>query len=57
MKALNAAVSFFHRELKKRVEMRRVPFLTFRLDDSIARGANVLSLLNEVAASEGGKAG
>jgi len=52
MKALNAAAAFFHRELKKRVEMRRVPFLTFRLDTSIAKGAEVLSLLNEVAAGD-----
>jgi len=52
MKALNAAVSFFHRELKKRVEMRRVPFLTFRLDTSIALGADVLSLLNQVTSGD-----
>ena len=53
MKAMSAAVSFFHRELKKRVEMRRVPFLTFRLDNSIARGADVLSLLNQVSSGDG----
>jgi len=52
MKALNAAAAFFHRELKKRVEMRRIPFLTFRLDTSIAKGAEVLSLLNEVASGD-----
>ena len=52
MKALNAAAAFFHRELKKRVELRRVPFLTFRLDTSIAKGAEVLSLLNEVRSGE-----
>ena len=52
MKALNAAAAFFHRELKKRVELRRVPFLTFRIDTSIAKGAEVLSLLNEVRTGE-----
>ena len=52
MKALNAGAAFFHRGLKKRVEMRRVPFLTFRLDTSIAKGAEVLSLLNEVTSGD-----
>lgn len=48
MKALNAAAAFFHRELKHRLVMRRVPFLTFHLDSSIEQGARVLSLLDEV---------
>jgi ribosome-binding factor A len=52
IKALNAAAGFLHRELKKRLEMRRVPFLNFRLDTSIERGAEVLTLLSDVAKSE-----
>ena len=55
LKALNAAAAFFHRELKKRIEIRRIPFLTFRIDTSIAKGAEVLSLLNQVG-PEGGTA-
>ena len=52
MKALEAAGGYMHRELKKRVTMRKVPFLGFRLDTSIAEGAQVLSLLNEVHEQE-----
>jgi ribosome-binding factor A len=48
MKALEAASGFMHRELKKRMDIRKVPFLSFKLDTSIARGAEVLSLLNKV---------
>lgn len=48
MKALSTAGGFLHRELKKRLEMRKVPFLNFRLDTSIAEGAEVLSLLDKV---------
>ena len=48
MKALAAAAGFMHRELKKRLDIRKVPFLSFRLDTSIAEGAEVLSLLNKV---------
>ena len=51
-RALNAAASFFHRELKQRLQIRRVPFLVFRLDTSIAEGANVLALMDEVAQRE-----
>jgi ribosome-binding factor A len=52
LRALSAAASFFHRELKSRLEIRRVPFLTFRLDTSIAEGAKVLSHLDEVLRAE-----
>jgi ribosome-binding factor A len=48
MKALEAAGGFMHRELKKRLTIRKVPFLSFKLDTSIAEGAEVLSLLNKV---------
>ena len=49
IRALNAAASYFHRELKARLELRRVPFLSFKLDTSIEKGAELLSLINEVA--------
>ena len=48
LKALNAAAAFFHRELKARIQMRRIPFLAFKLDTSILEGAQMLALLNEV---------
>jgi ribosome-binding factor A len=43
LQALNAGAGFFHRELKHRLELRRVPFLNFRLDKSIEEGAAVLA--------------
>jgi ribosome-binding factor A len=52
IRALNAAAAFFHRELKKRIDIRRVPFLTFKLDTSIEQGARILSLINEVLQPE-----
>jgi ribosome-binding factor A len=55
LKALSAASGFFHRELKKRIEIRKVPFLQFRLDTSIEEGAEVLSLLNKVHKEDTGR--
>lgn len=52
LRALNAAAAFFHRELKQRLEIRRVPFLHFRLDTSIADGAGMLALINSVSKEE-----
>lgn len=52
MQALNAAASFFHRELKSRLDLRRVPFLAFHLDTSIAEGAQILALIDRVAPKE-----
>ena len=52
MRVLNAAASFFHRELKQRLQIRRVPFLVFRLDTSIAEGAAVLAHMDEVGRQE-----
>ena len=44
LRALNSAAAFFHRELKSRLQTRRVPFLSFQLDTSISEGAEVLAL-------------
>jgi ribosome-binding factor A len=48
LKALNAAAGFLHKELVHRLEMRRVPFLTFQLDKSIEEGAAILAQLERV---------
>jgi ribosome-binding factor A len=48
LQALNSAASFFHRELKARVQMRRIPFLVFKQDTSIEEGARMLSLIQDV---------
>jgi ribosome-binding factor A len=57
LRALNAAASFFHRELKNRMQMRRVPFLAFRLDTSIEEGAAILARLDEVTHADAENAG
>lgn len=49
LRALNSAAAFFHRELKSRLQTRRVPFLSFQLDTSIAEGAEILALMNETS--------
>lgn len=48
LKALNAAAGYLHKELVHRLEMRRVPFLSFVLDKSIEEGASVLAHIDEV---------
>jgi ribosome-binding factor A len=48
IRALNAAAGFLHKELVHRLDMRRVPFLTFQLDKSIEEGAAVLAHIDEV---------
>ncbi len=52
LKALNSAAGFLHKELVHRLEMRRVPFLTFHLDTSIGDGAVVLAHLDQVIKGE-----
>ena len=52
MDALARSASFLHRELKGRIRIRRVPRLHFELDDSIAEGARMASLLREVRGAE-----
>src|SRR3990172_5497060 len=44
-RALAAAAHFLRRELRKRLTIRRTPELTFLPDDSLERGARILSLL------------
>ena len=48
LKALRHAAGYLRRELGTRLRVRHVPTLDFRLDPSIARGARVLQLLNEL---------
>lgn len=47
MEAMRAAAHFLQRELRKRLTIRRIPELTFLPDDSLARGARILSLIEE----------
>ena len=47
LQALVHGSGFLRRELAQRLSIRHVPEITFRLDESIARGARVMELLNE----------
>ena len=44
---LMAATGRIHRELKDKLEMRRVPRLHFRIDESLKKEAEVLAAINE----------
>jgi ribosome-binding factor A len=46
LKALGAAAHFLQRQLRHRLTIRRTPELHFLRDDSLERGARVLSLLD-----------
>ncbi|HLY30420.1 MAG TPA: 30S ribosome-binding factor RbfA [Ktedonobacterales bacterium] len=52
MAALTHATGFLRRELAQRLTIRYTPELAFRLDDSIARGAHVLDLINQTTAQQ-----
>ena len=45
---LRSATKFLRHELGDRLDMRQIPVLTFVLDDSIERGARLLSLMHDV---------
>ena len=47
LRALEAAAHFVQRELRKRLTLRRTPELAFVRDDSLERGARLLTLLEE----------
>jgi ribosome-binding factor A len=48
MAGLHSAAGFVRGELGRRLQMRFVPEITFRLDDSIERGTRVVSLIRQV---------
>lgn len=52
MRALASASGFLRHELAQRLSVRHVPEIDFHLDGSIERGAHVLSLINQVSASQ-----
>jgi ribosome-binding factor A len=58
--ALEHAAGFLRHELAQRLTVRYTPEIVFRLDQSIARGAHVIDLINRVnagAAERGRTAG
>ncbi len=50
--ALRSAAGFFKGELMKRIRIRTIPDIDFREDDSIARGAEVLELIEKIENEE-----
>lgn len=65
MDALNAAGGYIHREMKRNLKLKYVPFLSFRMDDSIEKGAEMQRMItrnapasvpDEGGAGEGGDA-
>ena len=53
MEALAQTEPYLHRELVKRLHIKRVPRLRFLYDDSIAEADRLSSLMREVARAEG----
>ncbi len=52
LSGLRSATKFLRHELGTRLDLKRIPELTFLQDDSIERGARILALLDRVAAGE-----
>jgi len=48
MQGLSSAARYIRRALGQRLQMRYTPEISFKLDESIERGARVLKLLGEV---------
>ena len=53
VKKLNSSASFIKGELARRLKMRRVPSIEFRVDESIEYGMKIDKLLDDIK-SEGG---
>jgi ribosome-binding factor A len=48
MRGIQSAAGFMKRQLGQRLELRDIPELLFRRDDSLERGAKVFALLNQL---------
>src|SRR5579872_7344895 len=57
LRTLNHASGFLRHELAQRLTVRHTPEIAFRLDESIAHGAHVLDLINQVSAGATAAAG
>lgn len=49
MESLQGARGFFQHELGDRLDLRRVPSLTFYPDHSLERGAHILQIMDQLA--------
>jgi ribosome-binding factor A len=48
LEGIRSAAAFLRRELKERVTLRHVPFLTFHLDDSMETADRVLRVMDQI---------
>jgi ribosome-binding factor A len=55
IKGFNSASGFLRRELAHRLNIRVTPELSFEFDDSIERGVNLITLIDQVAAQDEAK--
>lgn len=53
--ALERSRGFFRREINKVVRLRKIPELRFELDRSLERGAEILTLLEQVRIQDNGR--
>ena len=53
MKGLKSAEGFLRATLRSRVQMRKIPTLTFELDTTMERGADLLKLIDQVIEGDG----
>ena len=56
LEGLNAARGFIRRELGQRLQIRHTPELHFKYDPSVANGARIESLINQVKAADAARA-
>jgi ribosome-binding factor A len=49
---LTSASGFLHNELSRRIKLRHIPYLDFRWDDSLEKGAHILELIDRVSRQE-----
>ena len=54
LQGLESASGFIRRELRKRLDLRRVPELLFRIDENVEYGVRIASLLREIEESNAG---
>jgi ribosome-binding factor A len=52
LKALVSATGFIRHELSERLKTRRIPELSFRLDDTIEKADRLLRIIDEIASEE-----
>lgn len=52
LRALNSASGFIHRNLGKRVSLRRIPSIEFHIDKSIAKGEEMLRFMDDLFARD-----